>query len=198
MITSWYNEPKNDIELVDLARGQVRFRRFSTPSIPKKARIISPFIEEKVVLPPLPPAFPPLAVPDITLSVLDSAWTPVFTIPQGSVLLKGRPGLYHEITGAADAVSDRCGCYSWGSPEAIFYCGSFARDDLGGRFKSNLQARVHNYLQNHRTKHTGQKNTNLMVFENINEALGEYRYQPQDFHLRSNPIRRLRNQLFPI
>jgi hypothetical protein len=110
-------------------------------------------------------------VPDLSLIIQNPQWTPVFVIPQGTVLPKGRHGLYPEITRAAAAVNNRFGCYSWGSQSEVYYCGSFAQDYARRSFKSNLHARVHNYLQNHRIKETGQKNTNLMVFEKINEAL---------------------------
>lgn len=115
---------------------------------------------------------------NISLTLSNHTWRPVFTIPKGAILEKGRHGLYHEITGAAGAISERFGCYSWGSPSTIYYCGSFAKDYSRGDFKTNLQGRVHNYLQNHRRKDTGRINTNLMVFEKINDAL-----QLNDVHL---------------
>jgi hypothetical protein len=110
-------------------------------------------------------------LPDLALVLNKPFWKNIFTIPQGSVLQKGRHGLYHEIVAAAAQVGARFGCYSWGSDSIIYYCGSFAQDYARGNFKSNLHGRIHNYLQNHRQKETGQKNTNLMIFENINTAL---------------------------
>lgn len=98
-------------------------------------------------------------------------WQIVYTIPQGTVLEKGRHGLYHNITRAAASVGERFGCYSWRSDSIIFYCGSFAQDYRRGNFKTNLQGRIHNYLQNHGRKDAKRKNTNLRVFENINAAL---------------------------
>ncbi len=107
-----------------------------------------------------------------SVSIQQPEWQTVFVIPKSTVLIKGRRNsLYKAITAAAAAVSLRFGCYSWGNTSQIFYCGSFAQDYARGGFKSNLQGRVHNYLQNHRLRDTGRKNTNLMVFENINSAL---------------------------
>ena len=98
-------------------------------------------------------------------------WLVVFTIPQGSALQKGRHGLYHEIVNAAANVHERFGVYSWCSDSQLYYCGSFAQDYANGGFRSNLHGRIDNYLQNHKIKDTGHKNTNLVVFENINDAL---------------------------
>jgi hypothetical protein len=98
-------------------------------------------------------------------------WRNVYTIPMGTSLQKGRHGLYPEIVEAAGNVREKFGCYSWSSDNTVYYCGSFAKDYARGNFKSNLHGRVHNYLQNHKVKDTGHKNTNLMVFENINYAL---------------------------
>lgn len=108
---------------------------------------------------------------EISLKVVRSSWEIVYQIPKGTHLVKGRHGLYHEIVTAAGKISERFGCYSWGAPEELFYIGSFSKDYKRGDHKSNLHGRIHNYLQNHREKESGQKNTNLMVFENINRAL---------------------------
>jgi hypothetical protein len=108
---------------------------------------------------------------NLSLKIHQPQWRTIFTIPLGTVLRKGRHGLYHDITEAAASVNERFGCYSWGSNSVIYYCGSFAQDYTRGDFKTNLQGRVHNYLQNHRQKSTERKNTNLMVFENINNVL---------------------------
>lgn len=108
---------------------------------------------------------------EIRLKIHKPHWEDIYRIPKGVYLQKGRHGSYHEIVEAAGKVSARFGCYSWGSADEIFYIGSFSKDYKHGRRKSNLHGRVHNYLQNHRTKETGQKNTNLMVFEKINETV---------------------------
>lgn len=108
---------------------------------------------------------------DIGLKVYNPHWEVVYRIPMGMYLQKGRHGQYREIVDAAGKVSASFGCYSWSNADNIFYIGSFSRDYKHGSHKSNLHGRVHNYLQNHRTKETGQKNTNLMVFEKINETL---------------------------
>ncbi|MBE7435440.1 MAG: hypothetical protein HS100_16110 [Anaerolineales bacterium] len=108
---------------------------------------------------------------EISLKVFNPHWEVVYNIPKGTSLQKGRHGLYHDLVNAAGNVTVRFGCYSWGHADEIFYIGSFSKDYKHGNHKSNLAGRVHNYLQNHRTKETGQKNTNLMVFERINEGL---------------------------
>ncbi|MGH2522081.1 MAG: hypothetical protein ACRDH2_06215 [Anaerolineales bacterium] len=100
-------------------------------------------------------------------------WQTVFTIPKETVLQKGRRhGLYHDLTRAAQAIPEQFNCYTWGSETVVFYCGSFAHDYLRGGFKTNLQGRVHHYLQNHkRDARTGRANTNAMVFDNLSAAL---------------------------
>ncbi len=108
---------------------------------------------------------------DLGLLIRDFVWRPILTIPRGTVLERGRRGLYDELTAAAGAVSERFGCYSWGSEATTYYCGSFARDYSHGHFRSNLEGRVHNYLQTHQRRRDGFKNTNLLVFESINAAL---------------------------
>lgn len=109
---------------------------------------------------------------EVSLSINNAHWDNVITIKQGQQLRKGRKNdLYPLITSAAGGVKWRFGCYSWGGQNSIFYCGSFSQDYKSGTHKSNLQARVHNYLQNHSIKEGGRKNTNLAVFENINNVL---------------------------
>ena len=108
---------------------------------------------------------------NFSLVIHQADWQTVFEIPQGTTLQKGRHGVYHEIIEAAAPISARFGCYSWANNSSIFYCGSFAQDYARGNFKSNLQGRVHNYLQNHGRKGTKRRNTNLMVFDKINERL---------------------------
>lgn len=108
---------------------------------------------------------------EILLRIINPSWQPVYTIPQGTTLLKGRHGLYHAMVEAAAQVQQRFGCYAWGVTDFIYYVGSFSKDYTSGRHKSNLHGRLHNYLQNHRLKKNGRKNTNLMVFENLNTEL---------------------------
>ena len=108
---------------------------------------------------------------EISLKVVGASWEIVYLIPKGTRLVKGRHGLYHEIVDAAGKISERFGCYSWGTPDKLFYIGSFSKDYKRGDHKSNLHGRIHNYLQNHREKDSGQKNTNLMVFDNLNQSL---------------------------
>jgi hypothetical protein len=98
-------------------------------------------------------------------------WQDVLRINKGTILQKGRHGLYHEMILATQSVKQKFGCYSWESDSIIYYIGSFAQDYARGDFKTNLQGRIHNYLQNHRIYKTGRKNTNLFVFESINKAV---------------------------
>jgi hypothetical protein len=105
------------------------------------------------------------------LRITNSSWQSIYEIPQSTILLKGRHGLYHAMVEAAAQVLQRFGCYAWGTADCLFYVGSFSKDYKGGRHKSNLHGRIHNYLQNHRLKENGRMNTNLMVFGNINAAL---------------------------
>jgi len=108
---------------------------------------------------------------EVSLQVHVPAWHTVFRIPRGAFLIKGRHGMYDELVAAAGSVRDQFGCYAWASPGVINYIGSFSRDYARGGHASNLAARVHNYLQNHRELENGRKNTNLMVFEKLNAAL---------------------------
>ncbi len=114
-----------------------------------------------------------------SISVFSPQWPVVYTIPKGTVLVKGRRHwLYKDIMKATQNITHKCGCYSWMSKTVVYYCGSFT-EYSSGRFKTNLQARIHNYFQNHRQRaDTGRKNTNLMVFEKINAAL-----KHEDVHL---------------
>ena len=108
---------------------------------------------------------------EFLLALKDSEWKKVFIIPRGTILPKGRHGLYHKIMASAATVPDRFGCYAWGNHSEIYYCGSFSQDYTRKEFRTNLHGRIHNYLQNHRQKPNGRKNTNLVVFENINNSL---------------------------
>jgi hypothetical protein len=108
---------------------------------------------------------------DVSLSIHNARWQVVFTIRKGQFLEKGRHGQYHELVSKAANVKNRFGCYSWQSAGVVHYCGSFSRDRKAGKFSSNLQARVHGYLQAHGRKLSGTINTNLMVFNHINHVL---------------------------
>ncbi len=110
----------------------------------------------------------------VSFRVENPSWQEVYCITRGQQLEKGRHGLYWPIVTAAGRVSEQFGCYAWGSRDAISYIGSFSKDYQRGNHGSNLAARVHNYLQNHRLEQNGHKNTNLMVFEKINEALASH------------------------
>jgi len=108
----------------------------------------------------------------LVLKLNSANWNNVYTIPKGTVLQKGRHGLYHEMVDAAALVSVRFGCYGWAiESDTICYCGSFSKDYTKSEFKSNLHGRLHHYLQSHGSPKPERKNTNLMVFDNINTAL---------------------------
>lgn len=108
---------------------------------------------------------------DMHISIKDWEWTEVFRIPQGTLIQKGRRGIYYEIIRAAGDIKERFGCYAWGSRDKIYYCGSHARDYQRKFHENNFQQRVHNYLQNHRVK-KGRTNTNKWIFDKIKEHLG--------------------------
>jgi hypothetical protein len=109
-----------------------------------------------------------------TLYIQQPNWRTIYTIAKGTQIPKGRKStVYKAITEDAGNIKERYGCYAWGDDSKIYYIGSFTEDYSGDRFDSNFQGRIHNYLQNHRITETGQKNTNLMVFENINFALSK-------------------------
>jgi hypothetical protein len=114
-----------------------------------------------------------IAIPSPELKLFGAEWKTVFSVPQGTELEKGRHGLYQELVTSAGKIDARYVCYAWGTDDIIYYCGSVARDYARGGFKSNLQGRVHNYLNNHQTKDTGRINTNLMVFQNIQKILAD-------------------------
>ncbi len=114
----------------------------------------------------------PIGSMNYSLTLNNPLWRTVYIIPKGTTMLKGRHGLYHELLDATKSFKERFGCYSWQSVGTIYYCGSYAKDYKRGHFKTNLQGRIHNYFQNHRIdSKTGRKNTNLMVFENLNKML---------------------------
>lgn len=162
------------MEDVDFSRRLVRYRRFLPAERPAADEPKPRVFERPVSRVSGPVVLATSPLPEMSLHIHQPAWKVVAAIPQGQQLVKGRRNdLYTEICRAAAGVPYRFGCYAWGSPAEVHYCGSFARDYTRGSFKSNLHARVHNYLQNHRVKPTGQKNTNLMVFEQINAALAE-------------------------
>lgn len=108
---------------------------------------------------------------DFYLKIQDVLWLDVYKIPKGSLIAKGRKSeLYQAITTASTKITQKCGCYSWGSESEIFYCGSFSEYN-SDRFESSLHGRVHNYLQNHGSKDSERENTNRMVFNNLNRSL---------------------------
>ena len=111
---------------------------------------------------------------DYSLIIREPRWDNLVALPKGTVLIKGLHGPNRQIMDALAGVPNRFRCYTWATQEAqeeVFYCGSFTQDYASGISKNNIQERVRNYLQNHRISATGHKNTNLMVFENINAVL---------------------------
>lgn len=116
----------------------------------------------------------------LALKLSNARWISVYTIPGKTVLRKGRHGLYHEMVDAAASVPTRFGCYAWiKEPDVVCYCGSFSKDYANVEFRSNLHGRLHNYLQNHGNTKSERKNTNRMVFDNVNDTLkdGEVRFE---------------------
>lgn len=112
-------------------------------------------------------------MPDLAISLHNPHWEPVYTLPSGTMLPKGRKNeWYKDIREATRKVNQRFGCYVWGNTTTVWYCGSFAQDYARKEFQTNLEGRVHNYLQNHRVDAgTGRINTNKMVFDKLNERL---------------------------
>ena len=54
------------------------------------------------------------------LKLNNAIWNDVYVIPKGTVLQKGRHGLYHEMVDAAASVDERFGCYAWAiEPDTI-------------------------------------------------------------------------------
>lgn len=107
---------------------------------------------------------------NFNLNIEGASWETVITIPRKTVLEKTMKSIWYKaITREAGRVSARFGCYAWHTTDEILYCGEFAKDYQSK--PHNFQARIHNYLTNHTIKKNGSKNTNLMVFEKINETL---------------------------
>jgi len=104
---------------------------------------------------------------NLSIELIDVKWQKIFTIPQGTVLQKGRKGpFYKELIDASCRINDRFGVYAWGKDEKnIYYCGSFSKDYTSGKFKSNFHGRIAQYMGNH------DGDTNKMVFDYINIAL---------------------------
>jgi hypothetical protein len=114
--------------------------------------------------------------PRFSLEIQEATWRPVYTLARGFVLQKGVRGLYKDLMSAVGRLPVQFGCYSWQSRGVVHYCGSFShnyKDYLQGRYTSNLQGRVHNYLHIHKASSTGRTNTNLNVFNKINHELRE-------------------------
>ena len=108
---------------------------------------------------------------DYSLIIREPRWNNIVTLPKGTALVKGVQGPNRQIMDALANVPERFGCYTWATQDEVLYCGSFTQDYANAISKNNFQERVRNYLQNHRVNATGHKNTNLMVFENINSVL---------------------------
>lgn len=100
----------------------------------------------------------------LSLEIHQPEWKTIFTFPRGTVMKKGRHGLYHDVCGAAGRVEQKYGCYAWAAG-VIRYCGCNTKDYGRAEFKSNLHGRVHNYLQNH------SGTTNKFVFDKITGEL---------------------------
>jgi hypothetical protein len=88
------------VDEVDLSRRQVRFHRSSPPFSQVKTEVKPLPIVEPDQIPKPAVSLPLKSIPDLSIHIYNPAWTPIFTIPQGAILQKGRHGLYSEITQA--------------------------------------------------------------------------------------------------
>ena len=108
---------------------------------------------------------------NIKLEIINLNWNVIYQIPRAATLVKGRKEEYWKIMDAAKAVLETYGCYAWGNDKLIYYIGSYSRDYKNKNHQNNFQERLHNYLQNHRTKPNGRTNTNKMVFDKVIQQL---------------------------
>ncbi|MHC1740319.1 MAG: hypothetical protein AB9897_04330 [Anaerolineaceae bacterium] len=104
---------------------------------------------------------------EYSLQLVNESWEEVFFLEKGTDLTKNRTKTNHQLREKAAFVKDRFVCYRWTSHTDVFYCGSVSNDYRGHKYQSNLEGRLHNYLQTHQQRPNGRKNTNLMVFENV-------------------------------
>ena len=108
---------------------------------------------------------------NVQYSIDEFDWIDIYTFSKGTIIQKGRRGIYKNIMPIVGKLQIRFGCYCWRNSEAVFYIGSFSKDYSNKEFTTNLMGRIHNYLQNHRINKNGRKNTNLMVFDKLNKQL---------------------------
>lgn len=105
-----------------------------------------------------------------SLNLINPRWDLVYTIQAGSCLGEGINSRNNELLNASRSITQRFGCYCWTSDLKYYYCGSFSRDYQN--HQSNLEGRVYQYLHNHhRSRNNVEPNTNLFVFQNINQVL---------------------------
>lgn len=105
------------------------------------------------------------------IELIKPGWQEVFGIVNGTVIIKGRHGVYWELREACKKVTYQFGCYSWQVSDQVQYCGSFSKDNSKEEFTTNLEGRVHSYWQTHRVKKTGMTNTNKHVFDHIQNSV---------------------------
>jgi hypothetical protein len=61
---------------------------------------------------------------DLAIRLHNPRWEPVYTIPCGTVLPKGRKNEWYKgLREVTRTVSQRFGCYVWGNATTIWYCG---------------------------------------------------------------------------
>jgi hypothetical protein len=104
-----------------------------------------------------------------SIVIQNPKWIPLVVISQGEMVEKGRKSpLSKHILRSAETIPALYGCYGWFIGEKIAYVGSFS--PYQGK-PNGLQARLGNYLGNHKVKENGSFNTNKMVFDKANESL---------------------------
>src|SRR5262249_21967076 len=108
---------------------------------------------------------------NFSIEIPQPSWKLVSTIPKGTVVPKGRSPIYRHVCGSTKLELDRFGCYCWEAAGVTLYCGSFSKDYSGSGFKCNLQGRISQYFENHRISKSGNPNTNLKVFDLLNQRL---------------------------
>ena len=106
-----------------------------------------------------------------SIEILNPSWELICKVERGTKLAKGKNDQSQRILHTAAKITQRFGCYSWATDTAIMYCGSFSRDYSGKQFRTNLEGRVYQYLNNHKRDSNGMpKNTNAEIFDQINQT----------------------------
>jgi hypothetical protein len=107
----------------------------------------------------------------LLLDIPEATWKRVAMIPRGRILIKGTSAISKEVLLAARGEADRFGCYCWAARGMTLYCGSFSKDYRSWQFKTNFEGRIAQYFRNHLVSKSGMPNTNLRIFNRLNEEL---------------------------